>query len=47
MAVPAIIARQFSHVLSGVAVGPWMQSMQRAMILAAEVLPEPRGPEKR
>src|SRR5579872_5283704 len=46
-AVPERIARQFSHVLSGVAVGPLTQSIQRARILAAEVLPEPRGPENR
>src|SRR5579883_2454370 len=46
-AVPAIMARQFSHVLSGVAVGPFTQSMHRARIFAAEVLPEPRGPENR
>src|SRR5690348_9075598 len=46
-AVPARIARQFSHVLSGVAVGPFTQLMQRARILAAEVLPEPRGPENK
>ena len=46
-AVPASIARQLSQVLSGVAVGPAAQLMQRARILAAEVFPEPRGPEKR
>ena len=43
-AVPSRIATQFSHVLSGVAVGPFTQSMQRARIFAADVLPEPRGP---
>src|SRR5579871_4823170 len=46
-AVPAIIARQFSQVLSGVAVGPFAQLMQRARILAADVFPEPLGPENR
>ena len=46
-AVPDNIARQFSQVLSGTEVGPFTQLMQRARILAAEVLPEPRGPEKR
>ncbi len=46
-AVPSRIARQFSQVLSGRAVGPFTHSMQRARILAADVLPEPRGPENR
>ena len=46
-AVPARIAWQFSQVLSGSAVGPRTQSMQRDRIFAADVLPLPRGPEKR
>ena len=46
-AVPSRIATAVPHVLSGVGVGPLTQLMQRAKILAAEVLPEPRGPENR
>jgi len=46
-AVPASIARQFSHVLSGSGVGPCTQSIHRAKILAADVFPLPRGPENR
>ena len=46
-AVPESMATQFSHVLSGVGVGPLTQSIQRAKIFAADVFPEPRGPEKR
>ena len=46
-AVPASMARQFSHVLSGSGVGPCSQSMHRAKIFAADVFPLPRGPENR
>ncbi len=46
-AVPARIAWQFSQVLSGSGVGPRTQSMHRAKIFAADVLPLPRGPENR
>ena len=38
---------QESHLPHGVEVGPCSQLSERAIIRAEEVLPQPRGPEKR
>ncbi len=45
--LPAVISLQLSHIPQGSAVGPFSQFRAFANNLAEEVLPTPRGPQKR
>jgi len=46
MLLPFDILTQLSHLLQGLEVGPFTQFNAFAKILAREVLPVPRGPQK-